>query len=147
MVMPPAQAPPVRKALVIIDDGYPSGERRFGGELALPGFDGSVSRPDKEYASELTFIMYLNDDFTGGATKFYSRKDLLQGAGAMPQLCVQPKRGMALVFFHRQLHEGAAVERGCKYVLRTDVMYGRHRENLPVGEQRPSGKPSLSPGP
>jgi hypothetical protein len=32
---------------------------------------------------------------------------------------------MALVFVHEQLHEGAAVESGRKYVLRTDVMYVR----------------------
>jgi len=30
---------------------------------------------------------------------------------------------MALVFIHRQLHEGAPVIQGRKYVLRTDVMY------------------------
>jgi hypothetical protein len=30
---------------------------------------------------------------------------------------------MALVFVHRQLHEGALVLQGRKYVLRTDVMY------------------------
>jgi prolyl 4-hydroxylase len=32
---------------------------------------------------------------------------------------------MALVFDHQQVHEGAAVESGRKYVLRTDVMYRR----------------------
>jgi hypothetical protein len=30
---------------------------------------------------------------------------------------------MALIFVHDQLHEGAAVVSGRKYVLRTDVMY------------------------
>jgi hypothetical protein len=30
---------------------------------------------------------------------------------------------MALVFLHLQLHEGAPVVEGRKYVLRTDVMY------------------------
>ena len=34
-----------------------------------------------------------------------------------------PERGKALVFYHRQLHEGMPVVRGRKYVLRTDVMY------------------------
>ncbi len=38
-------------------------------------------------------------------------------------LRVQPQRGKALIFAHRQLHEGAAVVRGRKYVLRSDVMY------------------------
>ena len=35
---------------------------------------------------------------------------------------------MALIFDHFLLHEGAAVTRGRKYVLRSDVMYG------PVGQ-------------
>jgi hypothetical protein len=41
----------------------------------------------------------------------------------MPRLEIKPERGMALVFVHRQLHEGAPVVQGRKYVLRTDVMY------------------------
>ena len=41
-------------------------------------------------------------------------------------LLVTPERGKALVFYHRQLHEGLPVVRGRKYVLRTDVMY-RHQ--------------------
>jgi hypothetical protein len=61
-------------------------------------------------------MVYLNDDFVGGETKFY----LDDGT---PRLDVKPERGMALVFVHRQLHEGAAVVQGRKYVLRTDVMY------------------------
>ncbi len=40
-------------------------------------------------------------------------------------LAVKPECGKALVFFHRQLHEGAAVIRGRKYVLRSDIMYRR----------------------
>ena len=32
---------------------------------------------------------------------------------------------MALIFEHELLHEGAAVTAGRKYVLRSDVMYGR----------------------
>lgn len=59
--------------------------------------------------------MYLNGGFEGGATAFReSRASLL----------VTPERGKALVFYHRQLHEGLPVVRGRKYVLRTDVMSG-----------------------
>ena len=61
-------------------------------------------------------MAYLNDGFAGGETKFYR--------GPL-ELTVTPVRGQALVFFHRLLHEGAPVERGRKYVLRTDVIrYG-----------------------
>ena len=34
-----------------------------------------------------------------------------------------PRPGMALLFQHRLLHEGCAVESGVQYVLRSDVMY------------------------
>ena len=64
-------------------------------------------------------MVYLNDDFSGGATNFYN------GDGT-PNARVQPKHGMALVFRHAQLHEGAPVTSGRKYVLRTDVMYSAH---------------------
>ena len=41
---------------------------------------------------------------------------------------IGPKRGMALFFRHELLHEGRAVKSGTKYVMRTDVMYGRAGE-------------------
>ena len=63
-------------------------------------------------------MVYLNDDFEGGATNFY----YLAG---VPYLSVRPVCGQALVFVHWKLHEGAPVERGRKYVLRTDVMCRR----------------------
>ena len=52
----------------------------------------------------------------GGETNFYR-------AGGVLEFAVQPSPGKALVFDHRRLHEGAAVQRGIKYVLRTDLMY------------------------
>ena len=89
---------------------------RYGpGQQFAPHGDGSFRRPNGEQ-SRLTFMVYLNDDFTGGETKFY------QDSG-VPRVSVRPERGMALVFIHRQLHEGAPVIQGRKYVLRTDVMY------------------------
>ena len=42
--------------------------------------------------------------------------------------CIKPKQGQVLIFEHQQLHEGAPVLTGQKYVLRTDVMY-----RYPVG--------------
>jgi hypothetical protein len=50
---------------------------------------------------------------------------MLEAFDGRPYLSVQPKEGTALVFVHRIWHEGAVVESGHKYVLRTDVMYGR----------------------
>ena len=56
----------------------------------------------------------LNEEMKGGATKFIYHE-------------VQPETGMALVFPHHLVHEGAVVEEGIKYVLRSDVMYRRKR--------------------
>jgi prolyl 4-hydroxylase len=47
--------------------------------------------------SAITMIVHLNDDCMGGDT----------------------------VFHHLMLHEGAVVEAGVKYVVRTDVVYRR----------------------
>jgi hypothetical protein len=71
--------------------------------------DGSFEPPDGR-RSRLTLMVYLNDDFEGGETRF-------------EQAAIRPVTGMALVFVHQLLHQGAAVRRGRKYVLRTDVMY------------------------
>jgi predicted 2-oxoglutarate/Fe(II)-dependent dioxygenase YbiX len=87
------------------------------GQRFAPHWDGCFHRDNGEQ-SQLTFMVYLNEDFTGGETKFYLDN-------GMPRLEVKAERGMALVFVHRQLHEGAPVVQGRKYVLRTDVMYTR----------------------
>jgi hypothetical protein len=78
-------------------------------------YDGCFRRSDGEQ-SQLTLMVYLNDEFTGGETKFYRDAQTVH-------VTVHPNRGMALVFAHFQLHEGAPVLKGRKYVLRTDVMY------------------------
>jgi prolyl 4-hydroxylase len=56
-------------------------------------------------------MIYLNEGYDGGETRFES-------------LSVVGKLGMARVFEHELLHEGAEVASGVKYVLRSDVMYG-----------------------
>lgn len=72
-------------------------------------FDGCFRRDNGE-RSRLTFMVYLNDDFEGGDTRF-------------ERVAIRPQTGMALVFVHELRHEGSAVVRGRKYVLRSDVMY------------------------
>ena len=72
--------------------------------------DGAFVRSPTE-RSLFTAMIYLNDDFEGGTTDFEDGPVIV------------PQRGMALLFEHRQGHQGAAVTRGRKYVLRTDVMY------------------------
>jgi len=92
------------------------------GQTFKPHYDGSFKRDNGE-RSQVTFMVYLNGDFTGGATKF----DLPY---PYHEVSVQPKAGMALLFWHSLRHEGAPVWSGRKYVLRSDVMYSA----LPPGE-------------
>src|SRR5262245_23073214 len=87
------------------------------GERFFLHFDGHYGRDNGE-KSQLTFMAYLNDDFAGGETNFYTREQECY-------LSVRPVRGLALVFVHWRLHEGAAVLRGLEYVQRTDVMFRR----------------------
>lgn len=85
---------------------------RYGpGQRFAPHFDGAFVRDEREQ-SLVSFLVYLNDDFVGGETNF------LQIGRT-----VVPRAGMALLFQHRVLHEGAEVREGTKYVLRSDLMY------------------------
>jgi predicted 2-oxoglutarate/Fe(II)-dependent dioxygenase YbiX len=82
-------------------------------------YDGCFRRSDVE-ESLYTFMIYLNDDFVGGETNFYLQNGRLR-------LSVKPEKGKALLFWHAQLHEGAPVRTGRKYVVRSDVMYRQTR--------------------
>jgi prolyl 4-hydroxylase len=87
------------------------GYRYTRGQRFRPHFDGAYVRDAKE-RSQITVLLYLNESFTGGETKF---NDL--------ELAIVPRTGLALLFDHAVLHEGCEVLGGAKYVLRTDVMY------------------------
>lgn len=78
-------------------------------------YDGTVRLPGGR-VSILTFMVYLNDNFTGGSTDFSWDS-------------VRPRAGMALVFPHRLRHQGAPVTSGLKYVLRSDVMFLDNEES------------------
>ena len=73
--------------------------------------DGYYKRSDTEQ-SLLTLILYLNEEYAGGETFFTDSESL-----------IVPNAGMALLFPHQLWHEGRMVKAGCKYILRTDVIY------------------------
>ncbi|KAJ4364685.1 hypothetical protein N0V83_009282 [Neocucurbitaria cava] len=84
-----------------------------------------ASPPSARQSSLFTFLIYLNDDFTGGETTFFipSVKD-----GVINAYPVNPIMGSVAVFPHGEargalLHEGTGVVEGAKYVIRTDVEY------------------------
>lgn len=71
-------------------------------------------RPSDTQISLFTVLVYFNDDFEGGETKFMEQLEQI----------VVPRQGMAAIFQHTIRHEGCSVKRGVKYALRTDVIYG-----------------------
>ncbi|MBT5875200.1 MAG: iron-regulated protein [Candidatus Latescibacteria bacterium] len=91
------------------------------GQRFKPHGDGSYLNPETLEESKLTFMIYLNESMVGGSTNFYS--SISEALSNQPNLEVKPVTGLALVFVHPLWHEGASVEDGRKYVLRTDVMY------------------------
>jgi predicted O-methyltransferase YrrM len=100
-----------------------------------------------EIVSRLTVLIYLNDDFTGGHTKFYAPVSKRERTSNWnnEEACddcviasVQPRAGSVLVFPQAvseeaverarliwPLHEGSKVSSGnrAKYVIRTDVLF------------------------
>jgi prolyl 4-hydroxylase len=74
-------------------------------------YDGEYQR-ENGHCSFFSVLLYLNDEFEGGATEFEFG-------------LVKPKKGSMLVFRHTYYHQGAPVISGTKYVLRTDLMYDR----------------------
>lgn len=81
------------------------------GQYFAPHYDGAFVR-DAQEESLLTFIVYLNDDFTGGETAFNDFG-----------VSVRPKAGQALLFQHRLLHESTPLLSGTKYAARSDILY------------------------
>ncbi|BCM89164.1 hypothetical protein IAD21_01008 [Abditibacteriota bacterium] len=87
------------------------------GQTFRPHYDGSFRRANGE-ESQFTFMIYLNDGFTGGQTRFDLRYP-------HDELIIEPREGMAILFLHSLFHEGSTVFSGQKYVLRSDVMFER----------------------
>ena len=68
--------------------------------------------PDERSRSLLSLIIYLNEDYVGGETRFPDDDRL-----------VRPQAGMAVAFPHDVRHEGLAIVSGEKYALHTFVIY------------------------
>ena len=97
-------------------DGSWPGSRAVDGRLQADAFG--------DRWSQLTFLLFLSDNFEGGHTRFYP--DGLEGE-AFP---VHTPLGSALCFPHgghpqQCIHAGETVRRGIKYIIRTEILYGR----------------------
>jgi prolyl 4-hydroxylase len=86
---------------------------------------------DVEYVTEdglsrsfVTAQLYLNEGFEGGATQFIQEVGY-RSIGEREVLDVVPKTGAVLLFEHELLHTGQRLVSGCKYTIRTDIMYAK----------------------
>ncbi|CAM1500540.1 Fc.00g097020.m01.CDS01 [Cosmosporella sp. VM-42] len=97
------------------------------GQYFKPHCDGPYwyEEGDKEFQTHYTVHLYLNDsiqndpqsELVGGATAFLERR-------GGKRVDVNPKAGSVLIFQHKGLfHEGAKVNKGIKYTMRTDILY------------------------
>lgn len=108
-----------------IDGAWPGSGLDEHGKLTDDAFPG-------KRISRLTFLVYLNGGFPGGATTFFLASP--QGPGHIDARGVEPAAGSILCFPHGDsvgslVHEGSAVqEGGVKYIIRTDVLYATEPE-------------------
>lgn len=70
-------------------------------------------RPSSNCISLHTVLVYFNANFAGGETRFQEQLEAV----------ITPKPGLVAIFQHKIRHEGCVVRSGCKYALRTDVIY------------------------
>lgn len=82
----------------------------------------STEKEGRRCRSRITLQLYLNDvpAKDGGATTFIADSRGARGANDIP---CNPKAGSILIFSQNLLHEGSTLESGCKYTMRSEVMY------------------------
>ena len=108
-----------------IDGAWPPSGETMGDDVA-GAEDGYIyDASGGAVLSKFTFLIYLNQDFTGGGTTFYAAS--ARKEGVLERRSVKPRTGSALVFPHgansAALHEGSEVSEGAKYVIRTEILF------------------------
>ena len=122
------------------------------GGYFFPHFDGGFDRGVYNRSIQ-TFMLYLNDGFEGGNTNFFREEGEEEGEGEeeekgkgkgkgmkrgqrhyMPPReeevvkKVRGRSGMALIFNSQLLHDGGVVEGGEKYIMRSEIMYRKLKD-------------------
>lgn len=114
----------------------------------IPHYDGAkMLRYPLPAMTVFTVQIYLNDDFSGGETRFYADYETVRQASHdiplgevrefkpanLPTHQVKPEKGSVLIFDHVRnvLHDAAEVQSGVKYILRGDVLYEVLEEDVP----------------
>ena len=105
-------------------DGSWPGSRVVDGELINNAY------PDR--FSRMTFLILLNDDFDGGATRFLVNADdpnrPVRHYSRTREVDIRTPAGGVLCFPHGThplhcTHSGETITRGTKYIVRTDVLF------------------------
>lgn len=99
------------------------------GQRFAPHVDVRTRVPGGE--TRYSLMIFLNDEFTAGETRFFEAKDRAsrrgQGRGRKfdnrVRFSLRPPVGGAVVFDHLLLHEGAEVTSGIKYAVRSDLVH------------------------
>ena len=82
--------------------------------------------------SMMTFLLYLNDNYQGGATRFQvnarNSEEPARYYNEVNEVDVYTPAGAALCFPHGRhpqhcIHSGETILEGTKYIIRTDVLY------------------------
>lgn len=107
-------------------DGDWPGSRVIDGELVSDAY------PDR--FSLMSFLLLLNDDYGGGATRFLVNADdpsrPARRYSRVREVDVRTPAGAALCFPHGRhplqcVHSGETITRGTKYIIRTDILFER----------------------
>ena len=108
------------------------------GDYFVQHMDGTYVRPmgHPQYGerSMLTYLVYLNEDFDGGALAMEWQGDDKKGQKGQRRGHVahhiQPKCGEVVVHDHQILHEAMVVTNGTRYCIRTDVMFAHKKDDV-----------------
>lgn len=105
-------------------DGSWPGSRVIDGELVADAY------PDRW--SQMTFLIFLSDDFDGGGTEFIVNKNnpelAVNNMDDATVVSIRTPVGGVLCFPHgnhplHRLHSSAQITAGTKYIIRSDVLY------------------------
>lgn len=81
----------------------------------------SVYASGEDYVGFQTLLLYLNDGFEGGETVVDT--SWFDHEAEEDIVSVTPRTGTVFAFDHSEVHQGSAVMTGCKYVVRTEIMF------------------------
>jgi hypothetical protein len=105
-------------------DGSWPGSRVIDGEL--------VANAHRDQWSQFSLLLFLSEDYEGGATRFYVSPDDPERPPGSPDeavvIDVRTPIGGALCFPHgthplHRMHASQEITRGIKYIIRTDILF------------------------